>query len=812
MADATDAGGRRERKLFASDDEGSDGSDADDPRDEEMTAVRGDAADGGRGRGGDREDDDDGEDDEALAREMQNGIDLDEDEEDEGYGEHERPPRAGDPEAEENEYMVEDADPDIYRRRGPPRPEAGARGARQEPAYRGYGDEAGSDDDDDVFYPSDPGRDARFPTDRDGYTLIPDDAATGRDAEDPYEVVDIPMEPPKLPRKRRSANRQSFPAPVPTKTRATVSYRRSTTRPPISDALPTPGRPLPPLPNRPPSTIGTATPIRQPAATPATGTGPGFFFKSRSLPPLKRTSSTPAGKSQPKRPDPRTFFQQAIRISTRPVAPPESPTTPEAAPPDRLAVANANNNARFNQVNRDPPSSPSGGGGGAGIASSPRARRELGFSATVLTGNDVRFIKACLHDAYVHQAAMLNSCVPMPPYVLQTLAEPIISRRAVRMAELVRPMIRAILLINYYHIGTGRLARMRNLARRAMNPTTMESLRRKLGPLLPPQDSAAPPLPLRMLGRLNITDMQHAACAVTLDRLLKPTRENERRAQHMECARAFRAKNLLFKAFRFNRDESKEVFLRNLAILNDDADDEGEITLVIETQPYPTRDAIVNDAVFCLALGNMIHSFDRALADLRAMIHLQLEDLTETMYFAYVQLPVLRDDFRVFYHEVANEVNSVRIDTQGLASLARRMLAFARRCYDSGAFVVPRFVRYLTRCASLWDAGYLGFSMERAAASLASPDLLRPNNTETAARKLLRRTTHFTKIEPPTASGPQMQVTHVPGNSTTELAVRAAHLMTTVSPRLQLPDEATAAAVITGAIPRRGSLRGATPV
>lgn len=406
---------------------------------------------------------------------------------------------------------------------------------------------------------------------------------------------------------------------------------------------------------------------------------------------------------------------------------------------------------------------------------SPRMVRELGFLPGVVTASDARAISSWIHPSYRHQIEILNACPPMPIYVLDSLSEPIISRSSIRQAGVLKPVLKTIVMINYLCVGIGRLARARSLARNAMNPQAMESLQQKLIPLLRPYSDPVPPLCVRLLGRINITNTQHAVACGQLDDMLKPQRNPERRQQSAICVKACRGKNFLFRAPRFTRN--RDTYLHNLDVLNDDVSGVDNLTMPLANAPYPTRDDVINEAVFCLSLGNMLHSFAVAIEETRGLIHCMLSDLTETLYYVYLQIPRLKDDYRVFAIEVATEIASQREDTQGLTSLSRRLAAFARRCATEPVFVSPSYIRYLTRCAALDDSGYEGYSTEKAAKSLADNDIFRPHPTEAEARRLLRRTLHFVRPEVPTSSRRQIPTAHIPTHASCELFVQASRML-----------------------------------
>ncbi|AWV68114.1 M25 protein [Murid betaherpesvirus 1] len=408
--------------------------------------------------------------------------------------------------------------------------------------------------------------------------------------------------------------------------------------------------------------------------------------------------------------------------------------------------------------------------------SSPRITRELGFLPGVVSGQDARFIAACLHHSHAPQVDIINTCYPMPAYTLDALSEPVLTKKALRCAGVLRPVIKLAIMVNYYCVGIGRLARARALSRDLMTPPRMETLRRRLEGLLPQQTSPSPPMCLRVLGRLNITAAQHKTSCDTIDQLMKPMQERERRKQKTQCAQLFRSKNLLFSPPRFTREGAKALYMRNIKILNSDEEDTA-LNLVMTLNPHPTRDDVLNDAIFCLSLGNFVYNFSRALEELRGMIRCQFEDLTETMYAAYYQCPMMRDDYRVLCSEVATEITSPREDGQGLSALCRRSLAFARRCYNEGLFFSPSYVKYLIKCAAMEEAGFEGYSLESAARSLANPDIFRPLPDESSARRLLRRTIHFVRVDGTPSSSRQIPTTHIPTHASYELFLQASRMI-----------------------------------
>ncbi|CAP08069.1 M25 protein [Murine cytomegalovirus (strain K181)] len=408
--------------------------------------------------------------------------------------------------------------------------------------------------------------------------------------------------------------------------------------------------------------------------------------------------------------------------------------------------------------------------------SSPRITRELGFLPGVVSGQDARFIAACLHHSHAPQVDIINTCYPMPPYTLDALSEPVLTKKALRCAGVLRPVIKLAILVNYYCVGIGRLARARALSKDLMTPPRIDTLRRRLEGLLPQQTSPSPPMCLRVLGRLNITAAQHKASCETIDQLMKPMQERERRRQKTQCAQLFRSKNLLFSPPRFTREGAKTLYMRNIKILNSDEEDT-TLNLVMTLNPHPTREDVLNDAIFCLSLGNFVYNFSRALEELRGMIRCQFEDLTETLYAAYYQCPIMRDDYRVLCSEVANEITSPREDGQGLSALCRRSLAFARRCYNEGVFFSPSYVKYLIKCAAMEEAGFEGYSLESAARSLANPDIFRPLPDESSARRMLRRTIHFVRVDGTPSSSRQIPTTHIPTHANYELFLQASRMI-----------------------------------
>ncbi|AFX83345.1 a25 [Rat cytomegalovirus ALL-03] len=576
--------------------------------------------------------------------------------------------------------------------------------------------------------------------DDDGYALIPDPPVN--DADLGYTTFDGPSTPPKIPRKQ--ANRRPVSQPISaSKIRSSIKLlqRRRNAQP---DRQPTPrtqsttismsNRPLPPLPQQ---TIQQPSPTHQPSPNP------------------DRDSRGE-----------REIMDNALY---------EAPT------PSRSTPADASEAPRSNRQNTSPSHR---------VPGSPRLYRPLGFSPVVVGSSDARFIQECLNDAFHGQVKTINTCFPMPAYVLDSLVDPVIAKRAVRCAGLIKPIIRVVILINYYYVGIHRSARARALALNLMSPPTMESLKRKLEPFLPQNTAPAPSPCLRALGRLNVSNSQQKVCCETLDRLLKPKRDPERRLQRMECATNFRGRNLLFLAPRFTLDAAKRMYLANLDIMNkDEGDEDEELKLMITTQTHPTRDAIINDAMFCISLGNAIYSYEQTLEQLRGLIHMELENLSEFLYFAYLQHPRMKDDYMVLSHEMASEVTSNRTEAQGLASVSRRLIAFARRCFETPLFFSPTYIKYLVRCGALEEAGYSGFSSEKSARAFANPELFNPINNEAAARKLLRRTLHFTVLEQPVPNNRRIPTTHIPTHASYDMFIQATRFMTPLRPPPPAPPQ-----------------------
>lgn len=636
--------------------------------------------------------------------------------------------------------------------------------------------------------------------DEDGYTIIPDPPSTRPSAIDNpiYSLIDQPTPPIKLARRNGNCKKQTAVKPTnKPNSRPGSPARYAVPKSVIKMPASLKDRPLPPLPkSAPPAVAFYRSDARMHHIMEENETDEGNYdheyeeilqisdddedtnsvqIVNDQYQPLEQHKSTSSSYSH--LPSDHQYASSIIQYNPNPVRPQQ--LSHSQCPPLPLKK-------RFHLKTPLPPPS--------------RIKRELGFSPSVIGISECRFVKSCIHDGYQHQIEILNSCNPMPVYILESLAEPVISRRAVRYSGMIKPIMKIVVLINYYYVGMGRLSRSRTLAKNLLQPQLVESLRRKLEPHLPPHPGLHSSPCIRLLGRLNITNAQHATCADILDNLLKPLRDADRKMQHMECARMFRAKNLLFRALRFTREHARNLYLRNLDTMNEDTDDT-ELSLVISSQPHPTRDDIINDAIFVLALGNAIYSFERTLSDLRSLIHFLLEDLADTLYYVYFQLPYMREEYRSLCCEIATEVSSSHIDGQGLAALSKHILAFARRCSEDVVFITPTYTKFLIRCAALDDAGYMGFSIEKAANTFANTDLFRPIPTEGNAKNLLRRTLHFTKVEAPTGSGRQIPTAHISTHANVELHIRATRI---VAPVMQKLHERAMAAANSRFSPKRG--------
>lgn len=378
---------------------------------------------------------------------------------------------------------------------------------------------------------------------------------------------------------------------------------------------------------------------------------------------------------------------------------------------------------------------------------SPHHQRELGFTAGVLTSTEAQFVKQCVHPSYHQQVRQLNQCIPMPPYVIETLAEPIISGRSARCSGLMKPVIRAVLMINYYAKASGRLTRARGMIYTMLDPETVENIRRRLLSIAPNDPTDALPASLRLVGRHSLNQGQFAACCEALESLMSPISEIERAAQKERCTTTFQGKNMLFRPPRFASTAALNLFARNIDAINE-ANTESQLLLLMHTKDQLTHDEMLDDAVFAASLGHFIYAFERSINDLRGMIYYLFEELLETCYLAYLQSPRTREDFRVICSDITTELSAQRDDWHGMVTVARRLLSFSRRCHDEMLFISPSYMRYLIRNAALDEAGYEGYSIQRSVLSLAVKELFRPPPDETSARSLLRRTLSFTRTEP----------------------------------------------------------------
>nr|WRQ19866.1 MAG: tegument protein UL25 [Herpesviridae sp.] len=448
-----------------------------------------------------------------------------------------------------------------------------------------------------------------------------------------------------------------------------------------------------------------------------------------------------------------------IDVTQRCLDPPQSPISTEEttsgwwltthAPPPPLPPRRPSRNAIYDRAKR------------------PAEGVSFQFSKNLLSDYDNAFIRSCIHKAYQKDLIPVTECRPVTVYALDAMIDPILSEKAVKIAEAAKPTIKLIVMINYYYVGMAKLAEMKLLSGRLLSPSVIRELKHRLEPMVRIHgDHLA--LPLRLLGRTNITDDQHAYCLSGIDTISRETQSLQNETRNLK------SRNGLFKTTRFTTTTGQALYARNLDILNC-GPGYGDLKLLItDHAEVLTPHQLLDDVLFIISMGNMLFSFETNLQTLFEFIQHRLDELSELFYFVYLQLPHTENVYRQLANDIATQRRSADQKNFALRSIVCHLIELLRHALASGLFILPTYMRFIVKCAMVPNASLdRRLQIERAAMLLTDKHLFQPTVSEDVAKRIVARELCFTEIQGPTVCDQRIPVTTTTVDSTADLIVAA---------------------------------------
>ncbi|AFK83838.1 B25 [miniopterid betaherpesvirus 1] len=362
---------------------------------------------------------------------------------------------------------------------------------------------------------------------------------------------------------------------------------------------------------------------------------------------------------------------------------------------------------------------------------------DLNFLRNVVSQRDAEMISRYIHPGYRVDLRRINTCIPMPPYVLESLLDVQISPEYVRTASLAKPLIKFIVMVNYYYGAVNKLTGMKCSMNDLMQRQRVQAIRSRLEDMSRAFGGLS--FIVRIFGRNNVSKEQLERSLECLNTLIANATEETETTDCTEQLKLMRKLNPLFHTARFTSPSAIKTYMKNLEILN--LGGGHALNLVCTEQTSISECLLLSDAAFVVCLGHMIWEFGRTLTLLKSLLMFQMHELSETIYLAYFQMPHAQKDYERLMKEINAQLEAADHNNYSLRAVVCHMINFLRLAHESGLFISPTYTKHaISQVINHQSTSETSrISVDAAADILTEPEIFHPSISQEAAKKIFTR-------------------------------------------------------------------------
>lgn len=368
-----------------------------------------------------------------------------------------------------------------------------------------------------------------------------------------------------------------------------------------------------------------------------------------------------------------------------------------------------------------------------------------GFIATLLSETDFHTLWSCISQESRKLLQNVFRCVPMAAHELEVTLQITASPDARRVAGIAVPIAKTLSLINYYYVGTERLDTMRASFDALISSAPVRQLCNRLERLARSHGNMC--MATRIIGRSNITRGQLDVCLEALEQAMGASKHCSDISPLGDLSTAFWAHNMLFRTTQIMSVTGFDFYLRNLQIMSEGSHE--QLRLICTEQRATTDAQVFSDAAFLLSAGAAIEAFSRELQKVYYLTLFHLEQLSETLYLAYMQMPGASRDLTRINREICVVLESPWHETCAMRLVATQLIKFLRKANETGLWICPTFWKFaISQMVLRTDGGppSAKTSVDAATGLLDSQDLFDPETTEEDVKNMMLRTLIVTKL------------------------------------------------------------------
>lgn len=383
---------------------------------------------------------------------------------------------------------------------------------------------------------------------------------------------------------------------------------------------------------------------------------------------------------------------------------------------------------------------------------------DMGFMSNLLSEDDCRVLWMLLSRESQQNLRGLFRCVPMPAYQVDAMAHPVTSQHAHRVAGIVEPIAKVLALMNYYYISQERLDCARHSFDVLIGKSSVKQLWSRLERMARSHGDLC--MATRIYGRNTVTSSQLVTCINAIERIMQSSARSTDLEPLGDLETAFQNHNTLFRTTQFLSVLGCDFYLRNLQALTDGTAD--PLRLICTEQRVSTDAQMLSDVAVVISTGAALHAFSQELQNLYNLILYRLDELSEMLYLAYLQMPSSSRGLCKTIREICVLLESSWHDCCAMRIVATQLIKFMKRSIDTGLFLAPDYWKYaISQMVARADGAHSSTktSVDSALNLLNSPDLF-ASPADEGSRDIALRTVIVTKLGGTESHGRRITTSH----------------------------------------------------
>lgn len=383
---------------------------------------------------------------------------------------------------------------------------------------------------------------------------------------------------------------------------------------------------------------------------------------------------------------------------------------------------------------------------------------DMGFVSNFLSDDDCRVIWMLLSRESQQNLRSLFRCVPMTAYQVDAMTHPVTSPHANRVAGIVTPIAKVIALMNYYYISQERLDCARRSFDTLIGKPAVKQLWNRLERMARSHGDLC--MPTRVYGRNTVTQNQLAQCIEAIERVMQSSSRSTDLEPLGDLVTAFENHNMLFKTTQFLSVFGCDFYLRDLQALTEGNAD--QLRLICTEQRAITDAQMLSDVAVVISIGAALHAFSQELQNLYNMILYRLNELSETLYLTYLQMPSSSRGLSKVVREICVLLESSWHDCYAMQIVAAQLVKFMKRAIDTGLFMSPDYWKFaISQMVTRNDGTHSStkISVDSALKLLSAPDLF-ASPADEGSRDITLRTLIVTKLGGTESHGRRIATSH----------------------------------------------------